>query len=93
MRSHLDAPHPLDREVAELAATEAPWRRAAVVPIIAVFAVQLVVGTIVIVSGLPRHGDETAGYALIAEVVLLLIVLACGRPLAIRTGGWAVALC
>lgn len=89
---HLDEAHALDREVAASLDVDAPWRRAAIVPALAVLVIGIVIPLVVIAAGLPRKGDARAAYGLVGELVFAGIVLAVGSPVARRTGGWARAI-
>ena len=82
----------LDREIEATRDCEAPWRRAAIVPAVAVLAIGIVIPLVVIGLGLPRKGDVRGAYGLVGELVFGAIVLAVGAPVAKSLGGWGRAI-
>ena len=89
---HLDRTYALDREVASSLTVDAPWRRASIVPAVAVLAIGIVIPLIVIGLNLPRHGDVRAVYGLVGELVFAGIVFVVARPVVRRVGGWSQAV-
>jgi membrane protease YdiL (CAAX protease family) len=85
---HLDGKYALDREVAMSLDVDAPWRRAAVIPAVAVLALGIVIPLVVIGLDLPRHGDVRAAYGLVGEVTFAAIVVVVALPVVRRMGGW-----
>lgn len=90
--AHLDEAQALDRELAASLAVDAPWRRAAILPAVAVLAIGIVIPLVVIGLGLPRKGDVRGAYGLVGELVFAAIVLAVGTPVAKHMGGWGRAV-
>ena len=90
--SHLDGKHSLDRQIAATLHVDAPWRRAAIIPAIAVLALGIVIPLVVIGFDLPRHGDVRAAYGLVGELVFAGIVVVVALPVVRRMGGWAQAV-
>jgi len=82
----------LDDQVRDARTADAPWRSSAIVAIAAVPVISLGLPLLVIATGLPRHGDGTAAYSLVGELLLGLVVWWAARRVAGRSGGWQPAL-
>lgn len=82
----------LDRKVAASSNVDAPFRRAAIIPAVAVLVIGLVIPLVVIGLDLPRHGDVRAAYGFIGELVFAGIVIAVALPVVRRMGGWMPAI-
>ena len=89
---HLERGQPLDQAVARTLTEPGPWVRAALTPIVAVVLLAVLIPVVVIGADLPRHGDVAAGYSLAGELLLGAVVVIAARPLAVRYGGWRLAL-
>jgi membrane protease YdiL (CAAX protease family) len=81
----------LDDAVAETLQVAAPWRRAALAPVVALVVVGVLVPVVIVVGNLPRHGDAVGAYGLVAELLFGAAVVAVASPVARRYGGWGPA--
>lgn len=70
----------------------APWRSSAVIAVASVPVLSLGLPVVVVVSGLPRHGDPLAAYSLVGELLLGVLVFWAGRRVARPSGGWTAAI-